>query len=329
MINDLKQLNFPRLAKDYFDTYAQLKQEKLDELQQIADYKAKQGWQSMYDEMLRQTGEAGSDGVEEAVSQMRSKKAAKVTSLDPKVEQEILVKARTSAVSEFALDNSISSKLSWLPHQLMAYFGTWKVVKDDNGVYLPEATYHANTRDIKDYFGLGSAILAKGDRTLFFKNAPKGNQQYKSCINPLVPIILAGFKRYQNIDYMGWKQSELLHLLDKDTLTLVGVSYPANISDADVLRIRTASVTDNTGPRAGIMNNTASCIKLNGIGETPLADLPKLAKYIILQTWCAHPENRDKYAILNLDNWDEPARDLVTAEVLVKPTSTAYSDLPW
>jgi hypothetical protein len=179
-------------------------------------------------------------------------------------------------------------------------------------------------------------LLATSARTNFFKNAPKGNQQYKSVINPLVPIILAGFKKYQNINYSEWNPVGLEALLDPELAKLVGVKVP-ELSISELLALRNTAITDKKGYRTGIPNDPVTCTKLNHLGDTALGHLPKLAKYMVLQTWAAHPSNRNEYMILDPNNWDAMPEPLVSKDIFVhKPTKVAqpttvvsYTELPW
>jgi hypothetical protein len=126
-------------------------------------------------------------------------------------------------------------------------------------------------------------------------------------------------------------------LLDPELAKLVGVTVP-DISQSELIALRNTAVTDKTGPRAGIPNNPATCTKLNHLGDTAIGHLPKLAKFMVLQTWAAHPSNRNEYMILHPNDWDAVPEPLIARDVFVPPTrsvsstgavSFTGSDLPW
>jgi hypothetical protein len=336
-MNDIKLLDFPGLAREFQQTYTQLRDERL----RVAQAVALRRYQQQYNQLVQQfsgfSSEAGSDGVEESVRESLGEFDPQAVELTPAVIQQCKAEAKSAVTEAWSLKNSISQKLTWLPHQLLAYFGSWTAVRDDTGKYNAQLTSDANTRQRGDYYALGSALLATSARTNFFKDAPKGNQQYKSVVNPLVPIILAGFKKYQGINYSEWSLVGLETLLDAELAKLVGVTVP-ELSHSELIALRNTALTDKQGARAGIPNNPATCTKLNHLGDTALGHLPKLAKYMVLQTWAAHPSNRNEYMILDPNNWDHVPEPLVSKDIflhkspqaLPKATSSfGYSDLPW
>lgn len=337
-MNDIKLLDFAGLAKDFQQTYLQLRTERLRLAQRVAERK----YQQQFDQLVAQLkdfGENGSDGLTESVRETLGDFDPDHTVLSPDVLYHCKQEAKALVVDAWAVKNMVAQKLSWLPYQLLAYFGTWTAVKDSTGKFSAPLTWDANTRLREDYFALGSGLLATSSRTNFFKDAPKGHQQYKSPINPLVPIILAGFKKFQGIQYGAWDPAGLEVLLDPELAKLVGVTVP-EIAHSDLLALRNTAITDKTGARQGIPNNPATCTKLNHLADTAIGHLPKLAKYMVLQTWCAHPSNRSEYAILNPNNWDQIPEPLVARDIFVANTpqsaKTNYTpvfsdstDLPW
>ena len=335
-MNDIKLLDFPSLARDFQQIFVQLRDERLALAQRVAERKYQQQWQQTYDGIQNFDSEAGSDGIAEAVTETLGEFDPDKVELSVTVVQQCKQEARAAAVEAWAIRNMIPQKLSWLPHQLLAYFGTWTAVRDDAGKYSAPLSWDANTRQRNDYYALGSALLATSARTNFFKDAPKGNQQYKSVINPMVPIILAGFKKFQGIKYSDWSQEGLETLLDADLAKLVGVTVP-EISLSDLLALRNTALTDRSGPREGIPNNPATCTKLNHLSDTALGHLPKLAKYMVLQTWACHPSNRNEYMILDPNDWDRIPEPLITKDIflhqapkpVVSRVSNMSNDLPW
>jgi hypothetical protein len=54
---------------------------------------------------------------------------------------------------------------------------------------------------------------------------------------------------------------------------------------------------------------------LTGVQDTELGGLPKLTQTILTQCWLAHPESRTPYMILDLENWDNMPKPLVSNEI--------------
>jgi hypothetical protein len=335
-MNDIKLLDFPGLARDFQQTYTLLRDERLRVAQAVAERRYRQQYNQLVQQFAGFDSEAGSDGIEESVRESLGPFDPQDVQLPANILQQCKSEAKLAVTEAWCVKNSIPQKLNWLPHQLLAYFGTWTAVVDDTGKYSAPLTWDANTRARGDYYALGSALLATSTRTNFFKDAPKGNQQYKSVINPLVPIILAGFKKFQGINYSEWNPVGLETLLDPELAKLVGVTVP-ELSHSELIALRNTALTDKEGARAGIPNNPATCTKLNHLGDTAIGHLPKLAKYMALQTWAAHPSNRNEYMILDPNNWDAIPEPLVSKDIfLPKPLQatqprmvTSYSELPW
>lgn len=316
MKNDFQILPLQALAQDYQETYTSMAGDEL--------LLAKAAARKAYDRRLERTiqnlhgynGEAGSDGLEEEAYELVGD-FKEPTTLPQEVTAKLREEARAAVVPRWIEREAISQKLTWLPQQMMAYFGGWEAVPVE-GVYSPMLTARRNTQERKDLRALGALLLATAKRGDIFKGAPKGNQQYKSPINPLVPIVLAGFKRYQGIPYEAWNKSELNAIVDDEIVQLIGCKVPSLLVE-ETLRLRTKALTPATGPRAGKCNNPATTASLYHLQETALGHLPKLAKHMVLQTWAAHPENRDKYAILDLENWDRVPEPLVALDLFMPP----------
>lgn len=337
MKNDFQILPLQALAQDYQETYASLAGDELLVAQAAARRAHTRKVERAIANLQGYSGEAGSDGLEEEAHELVGD-FEEPTTLAQDVAARLREEALAEVVPKWIAREMISHKLSWLPQQMMAYFGSWEAVRVD-GVYSPVLTSRRNTQERKDLFALGALLLAKSKRGDIFKNAPKGSQQYKSPINPLVPIVLAGLKRYQSIPYEAWNKSEIKALVDDEIATLVDCKAP-DLSHSDIMALRNKALTPNNGPRAGKCNNPATTAALYHLQETSIGHLPKLAKHMVLQTWAAHPQNRDKYAILDPENWDQVPPALVEGTDLFLPAESRSSqkivtgtysplDMPW
>lgn len=259
----------------------------------------------------------------------------KAWNIPDKVIERIKKEARTNSMQRFCEVNKIAQHHEWLPYQLISYFGTWKIVKaQEVGKYSAPKTLKENI--LEDDFAFGCALFATSLRKPMFDDAPKTVKQYNSPINPLVPIILAGIKQVQNIPINAWSRDGIESLVGNELAETMLCDIP-ELTVGERLTIRHNAICNSIGDRAGVPNNPVSTIKLNKTNETAIALIPKLAKHIVIQTWCAHPSNWTKYTILDTKDWDARPEHLVSSDVLTtaattKPkwVATAKSDdTPW
>lgn len=338
MKNDFKLLPLDQLAREYQETFQVAYSKALDHEAKIIQA----SWYRRYEQTLarlhtlNQSSEAGSDGLEEEAAELCGTPPQAV--LAEECIATLRINCRNQVLQPWMEREGISQKLSWLPQQMMAYFGGWDAISV-HGVYCPMLTVKRNTQDRNDRFALGALMLAKAPRGEFFKGAPKGNPQYKSPINPLVPIVLAGFKRYQNIPYEAWDKLEISAIVDDEIAALRACEVP-KLSNSEIIEFRNTALTPRTGARAGKSSNPATTAALYHLQETSIGHLPKLAKHMVLQTWAAHPQNRDKYAILDPENWDQVPPALVEGTDLFLPAESRFTqrivtgttnpaDMPW
>lgn len=240
--------------------------------------------------------------------------------------EETKVEVSTVVCDKFITDNGLNLAHAWYPYQLISAFGEWKAVQNVEGKYDALATLTAN---ISDPHNFGLWRLALNPLSSLFAKAPKGFRQYNSPINPLVPVILAGFKQSQNIAYSDWAKEGLEWLVPAQLLQAMLCSVP-QLSVSERLELRNTAVTDKTGPRAGKLNDVATCIKLNHLTGSAIDHLPKLSKYMILQTWCGHPSNWNKYSIVDPSNWDTKPDPLVPISVVhtAQPAKFSFANSP-
>lgn len=254
-----------------------------------------------------------------------------------KVVERIKKDARNTSMNRFCERFKIAQQHDWLPYQLISYFGGWKLVRSADGTkYSAPKTLVANIKD--DDFAFGAALFATSVRKPMFDDAPKTVKQYNSPINPLVPIILAGIKQVQNININDWHRDGIESLVGSELAETMLCDIP-ELTVSERLTIRHNAICNSLGDRAGVPNNPVSTIKLNKTNETAIALIPKLAKHIVIQTWCAHPTNWTKYTILDTKDWDARPTPLVSSDVLTtaattKPKWSAKSvettnDTPW
>lgn len=283
-------------------------------------------------------GEEGSDGLEEDVTESLGSFDESSIALTTEDRRTIWNNVKVEATKRFIDKHKLQFELDWVMPQLMAHFGAWKAISSGGtrgeGQFSAAKTVVVNVNDPKDLFTQGCLMLALQPRGDFFTlgsgsklRAPIAH--YKSPYNCMVPLVLAGFKTYQNIPYSSWSRDNIGMLVHADLAEAMTCQMP-EFSMVERLELRNTAITDRTGVRAGIPNRPDTCAKLNHLQETAIAGLPKLAKYWVTQTWAAHVNNFTTLQILDSENWDLQPTALVQHEILRKSTTPiASSDLPW
>jgi hypothetical protein len=140
----------------------------------------------------------------------------------------------------------------------------------------------------------------------------------------LVPTILYSFKSLHSIPYSRWNRDGL-HWLVNHNLATAMLSTPPKLSTEEILEIRLHGLRVKTGSKTGDMRKPETTYKLYGITNSDVRMLPELAQVMLTQIWCAHPQNRTKYMILDPENWDRMPEPLVNNEIF----APAPVDMPW
>lgn len=252
-------------------------------------------------------------------SKFRSTKPTKDLSNLPLVElyhkySEADKAGRPEVLRMFINTNSIASKSDWFFPQMLAKFAEVPVARNATGLIDGNSfTSNLDTLELRSLFLLAKysqrGEMLKAQTTL-------ANREYSS----LVPLILAAHKKYNNVPYSDWDPSTL-HLVVEKNLCEAMLSDIPEVTKEEILAIREYGLTVKSGATAGSIRNPETTYSLYIGKDTPISDLPTLAKIMLCQTWCAHPNNRSKYAILNPVDWDGTPEDLVTVEVK-KPLAT-------
>ena len=334
MKNDIKQLPFEELFAHYTSVLASAKESLVED--SAESYQ--ESWEKRHRNLIQvamanDTDEDACDDKWDAYYRDAYPFNPKDVVLPQKVLDNLKADAIKTACEYFSDKHALGSKIDWLPYQMFAFFGAWTPIKVGE-LYCAKATLMHN---VKNDYDKGIAMLAISDRSNFFAKALKTVRQYNSVVNPLVPIVLAGFKQHQDIPYNAWNRETIGSLVHK-ALAESMLSEVPELSKSERLEMRHNAITDITGKRAGIMNNPSTCVKLNKINETAVAHLPKLAKHWVIQTWCAHPTNRTVLSVLDAKDWDAVPEPLISTDMLATPaahkvitttTKSDYIDTPW
>lgn len=229
----------------------------------------------------------------------------------------------------------LSHLAPWLLPQLVAWFGTWKLIFSDDKIDCLKTIKH----NCPDPQSRAFYTLSRIKRSVLVQNQTK-SPDYAT----LTPLILMGLKRMAGVNYESWRTARDLSWMLEPRLYEAaminhGVLEQVNSLGSDrLVEIRNQGLLARTGVKAGQMKPAKSTWSLTGIQDTELGSLPKLTQTILTQCWLAHPESRTPYMILDLNDWDAMPQPLLTNDIFKvvqkqeptkKQTKELANIMPW
>ena len=206
---------------------------------------------------------------------------------------------------------------TWMLPQILQHFGTWQAVPLQNQMLDPRATAKQNITTDWD-LGLWRVCTQLKRGAIVPQQSSEQGRHYSQ----LVPLILAGMKRYKNIPYRRWNVDGLATLVHKELVEVMVYEGDCLIlGSEELLAIREQGLTFRSGPKAGEVNKATSQWKLHGLAKTPFLGAPTLLSTVMCQIWVAHPSLRTDLMILDPKNWDQMPKPLVTEEVFITPSN--------
>ena len=245
--------------------------------------------------------------------------------LDGSIEQ--ISEITNSFASNYALN-----KKEWFIPQAQARLAELPLLKDEFGLFSPRELFSAIRSDAS-LLGI-FCLFMFADRSKILVGKQYVNTEH--CL--LVPLVLAAFKRYQNINYSKWPRKGNLGLL-----------VPKNLTDL-MLYTPVEHEEDPRPWRSEMSKAVRTSYSANWPLKHPLkgdANVPVLYKFIYAQLWAAHPGNRSPYMILDCLDWDNMPAPIVESEVfrpapkdivwpsskkaiiVWPPSKKTSSDVPW
>jgi hypothetical protein len=249
-----------------------------------------------------------------------------------------------SQLEDLAKAHYITTMNSWMLPQIVHHYSTWTLVHNAGGKIDPNATAK---RNITSDWELGLwRVCCKLKRGSLVKS--QINPEFASY-SALVPLILAGFKKYRGIIYQQWDITPDTKIIDKNLLEAmlwqppedVGITYDLSayevrygLGSDRLLELRQQGLTVKTGPKKGSITSPTSAWCLRGMQNTELGSAPKLVGTMLTQIWVAHPSLRTEYMILDPNSWDWMPEPLVSQDIFKQPenqvlTNVGTVDLPW
>ena len=257
-----------------------------------------------------------------------------ITHIDPDTDASYRTVANEQAVTKFAEENNIAASWSWLAPQLLAYLGNYTLPTKVDGVISCKDFLNLN---VKTEFDLGIyRLITKIPRGRLMK------QQTDSLHLPvcsLVPIYMAAQKRANGTKFSEWSRSDLAGLVDKELyVAMTAPPLPGPYDPEELLQIRNTGLryVSRSKKELGVTKSYSpeTYHMLAGVSESLIGGLNKYAKAMLCQIWCAHPNNRSKYMILDPYDWDNIPEPLINTNVIKEhPAKSKYPEyevhIPW
>lgn len=229
-------------------------------------------------------------------------------------------------LEEWALAHSLTNFNHWMLPQILAYFGRFRVQRNEQGLYDPKLLVEDNFRGNRWATGLWR-ITTRLKRSALVKTQVNAQHAEYSA---LVPLVLAGIKKYQGIAYSDWAAEGLQNVVDPGLYDAM-MCEPPTITKERQIELREQGLMTKSGPKAGQLKKATSTWTLTGLKGTEWGDLPPLALTMLAQIWVAHPSIRSNYMILDPQNWDNMPDPLIETQVYSaeKQQKLTATDIPW
>jgi hypothetical protein len=227
---------------------------------------------------------------------------------------EEFAEATLEELEDVAERQKIPQYNSWMMPQLVAKFGQFKPIYVNTKIDAAQTLMHNLGSDPKlRGMYLVATKLPRG-KLIQKQNSPQG-----AHYGALVPLVMAGMKKYQNIPYSHWNREDIRYVVDKNLAQAMVLEDVPQLSLERLLEIRILGLLAKSGRTEGQAKNPLSTWALTGIQDTELGHLPKLAVTMLTQIWLAHPSIRNEYMILDPINWDSMPEPLVAREIFIDP----------
>lgn len=238
-------------------------------------------------------------------------------------------KVLQDAIDSFSETYGLKHK-PWLYHQLLAHVARWSPVRGPDGLLSAREMLRSNLSGNPVNQGI-YYFLMSDHRALAKQSSPEG---LPFCA--LVPLILAAHKKINGLGYSEWNREEA-SLVINPALYKAATTAAPNYTTEEILTFRTIGLTVKSGDKAGTVKSPVHTYGLNGLPWVVSAEddragpgqLPQLLRMMICQTWCAHPQNRNSYMILDPVDWDRMPPALVDSNPVPTSKPVVLDKLPW
>jgi hypothetical protein len=273
-------------------------------------------------------------------------------------------------LNRFADSFQLTKNASWFFPQCLARLAQIKLPRNESGLISSKLLLKEHY--IKDNFIMGIyAIFMYAKRGTILKNQ---TSEASRNFCKLVPLIMSAYKQYSNVNYTEWVPEECGLVVDADLWEAMEKAYHGEaswfyeclvrgylpeeqdwhgigendtsdgvdfggFSTETILGWRNDALTIKTGEKKGTIRNPLSTYSMSPSEDNPMKQLDPLSRHMFLQTWCAHPDNRTKFMVLDPMHWDNTPKPLIeinflhtSAEEGMKQLYKACEDvveMPW
>jgi len=250
-----------------------------------------------------------------------------------RTDADILAKHTTERMKvDFINKYGIPLHIDWILEQAITLIGNMPVTRNSNGLISGTRFKYDNFKTpwLRGLF----LFLMINTKSVYLKLQYKAPHKH---FGALVPFIMYAHKLVKGTMYSEWDRDEIHEVVHSDLATAMTYEMPEFSRDR-LLQLRTEGLTIKSGVGVGQLKNAITTHKLNtSVTDTDWNQVPSLVQVILTQIWMAHPDNRTKYMILDINEWDKMPGSLVPREVVSKPILTTQVvkksnspiDTPW
>lgn len=211
----------------------------------------------------------------------------------------------------------IAFHTDWIMESIISLLGRMPTEKNSNGLISGKRFKQQNfpTDWLKGVY----RFVTINYKSAYLKDQYKApNKSYAA----LVPIILYAQRLARGTPYSAWDPEELHEVMHYGLADAMTHNIGAIPKDT-LIELRTEGLTVKSGQKKGTLVNGATAHRLTGITNERFKKIPELAQVMLTQIWCAHPDNRTKYMVLDPSNWDTMPPALIARDVM--PTESTSS----
>lgn len=253
-----------------------------------------------------------------------------------------LIKRNTGAkvVESFVDDKCIKSFGPRLMSEILKFISTYKLSTISGEDYHPAiattaegkisaAALYRQVFTDETMLGLYEFLMIDSRSVFLDKQYTSPGRSY--CA--LVPLIMYAFKQHKGIPYEHWDKNQAIGITSPKLYQAMTYQNDTAFSKDEILQARAEGLKIKSGPKEGEMRNPVFTFKL--YGATAFKGIPDLQQVMLSQIWCAHPDNRTKYMVLDPNDWDRIPPALIaptvvsTSDYTFNSTAEPVMDLPW
>lgn len=248
-----------------------------------------------------------------------------ITSLDAGTLKTYRNVANEKAVLEFVEKHDIEHSWAWLAPQLISYLGTYTLPTKVDGIIRCVDFLKMN---VVEDFDLGIyRMITKVSRGRLMKQQTDPSH---IPVCSLVPLYMAAQKFSRGTKYSEWSPEDVGTLVDEELCkAMKSPALPGPYDANELLAIRNTGLqyVSKAKKEMGTIKhyNPVTYHRLSGVSDSLIGGLSSYAKAMLCQIWCAHPNNRTQYMILDPYNWDHMPEPLISTQVFHAPVVEADS----